>query len=301
MKIVQIVGGLGNQMFQYALAIVLKEKFQEEVLIDTCPFNGYPLFNGFEIDKVFEISPLIATKKEIKRVYYPFVNRWLYYRIYKHLMPKLRNEFKEIVAEQFDPDVLIRLGDCYYDGYWQDYRYFEGYEEIIRKAFTYKLSLSEISIQCAKLLEKDNFVSIHVRKGDYDTDKTFGGLCDLDYYEKAISEAKKRLGIEIKFAIFSNNIQWCKENLIPLIGEDNVLFVDWNRGADSYNDMRLMSLCKGNILANSSFSWWGAFLNVHNKPLVIAPKLWARGSACKRQMPEWILIDNTDKKQVSKT
>lgn len=292
MKIVQIIGGLGNQMFQYALAVVLKERFQDEVRLDLNAFNGYPIFNGFVIDKVFVVDPIIAFKHDIRRVYWPFIRNYKYYRFYKHLPITLKTEFKEKRAEAFNPEVYKRDGNYYYDGYWQDYRYFFDYQKIVKESFRYRAPLNEKNADYTKRLMNNNSVSIHVRRGDYNKNPYFGGLCELDYYKKAISIAQDRFGRTATYAIFSNEIEWCKENIIPLLCYDKVEIIDWNKGAESFNDMRLMSCCRMNILANSSFSWWSAFLNNNDNPIVVAPKTWSRKRYCIRQLPEWILVPN---------
>lgn len=288
MKIVQILGGLGNQMFQYAFAVVLKQKFGGDVLIDTTTFKTYPLHNGFELDNVFNLSLKAADKKQVAKLYHWFTGNYNIVRIYRHLLPKKKNEFREIEAQPFNPDIFNNDGNNYYSGYWQDYRYYVDYKQQIKKELSFKQPPTGKNKDYYNLFSTDNYVSVHIRRGDYMSDKGFGGICNTEYYKNAIVYIKEKMG-NVKFAFFSNDFEYVKQEIAPLCGTDSI-FVDWNRGNDSYNDIRLMSACRTNILANSSFSWWSGFLNIHTNPIVVAPKKWHNYQECKRQMPEWILL-----------
>ena len=129
-------------------------------------------------------------------------------------------------------------------------------------------------------------VGVHVRRGDYVGNRGFGGICTLDYYKKALAMIESTP--ETFYYVFSNDISWCEENLRALM--KNVCYVNWNKGKDSAWDMYLMSQCNQLIIANSSFSWWGAYLN-KKAGKIIAPKTW---NNCVNdvhiQMPDWLLI-----------
>ena len=124
----------------------------------------------------------------------------------------------------------------------------------------------------AEKISQVNAVSLHVRRGDYISDKknAFIGVCTLDYYKTAIEKIKTQVDNPV-FFVYSDDINWVKNNLVI---DKTAVFVNHNRGQESYNDMHLMSLCKHNIIANSSFSWWGAWLNTSPDKIVIAPKQW---------------------------
>lgn len=288
MKIVQILGGLGNQMFQYALALVLKQKFGDDVLIDTTTFKTYPHHNGFELNRVFNISLKEADKKQIISLYHRFTSCYNIVKFYKHIMPKKQNEYREIEAEPFNENIFVDNGNNYYTGYWQDYRYFIDYSSVIKKEYTYKNLPIGKNKECFDLFKNNNFVSVHIRRGDYLSTKGFGGICNTDYYQRAIEYVKGKM-TDVKFAFFSNDIEYVNKEIVPLC-KSNSIVVNWNRGNDSYNDIRLMSACKANILANSSFSWWSAFLNIHSSPLIVAPQQWHSYQECKRQLPDWVLL-----------
>lgn len=115
-------------------------------------------------------------------------------------------------------------------------------------------------------------------------------VCNLDYYKNAIKKIKQESNPEI-YCIFSDDIQWCKENLGSFLEENITIYVNWNKGKNSYRDMQLMSLCNYNIIANSSFSWWGAWLNNHNDKIVISPKTWMNKSIINDPIcDDWIRI-----------
>ena len=166
----------------------------------------------------------------------------------------------------------MNLKKGYLNGYWQSEKYFNSAKDIILNDYKCNFKENDVNLEVLKDIENTNSVSIHVRMGDYksseNADRHFV-IRDAKYYERAIERIKKSVD-NPKFFIFSNDIQWVKENL-PL---DNSVIIDWNQGKDSYKDMFLMSKCKHNIIANSSFSWWGAWLNENKDKLVIAPDRW---------------------------
>ena len=261
-------------MWQYAFLVALKENFpDEEVYYDASFFNGYPLHNGFELDRIFNISAKQATKKDIRKVYHFFVGKYLYSRIYRHYFPILKTEIREVEASAFSPNVIKRNQDCYYDGYWADYRYYNEYRDCILKEFSFKTPLDERNQVLISKYKDFVLCSLHVRRGDYLKDPDFSGICDEEYYERAILRSKSEMGNKrIAYLVFSNDTRWCKSHLNDKFGDSSVEYVDWNTGHNSYKDMHLMSLCQINIIANSSFSWWGAYLNQIPNRIVIAPQ-----------------------------
>lgn len=278
MKIVNIIGGLGNQMFQYAFALALKKHFpSEEVLIDTQHFNyiflkrvkSCNLHNGFELDKLFRnITINVANREQIEKVSWYIPNYFLS-RVGRKLLPKKNSEYIESKNYIYYPEVFEIVGSCYYEGYWQSVKFLKDCIHEIRDAFTFPYT-NEYNFRIEEKMNNSNSVGIHIRRGDYLKDPEYKGLCELDYYQKALAT----LGVEGKeFFIFSNDIDWCKVNIVELLGGAPVTFVDGNRGSDSAWDIYLMSLCKELIIANSSFSWWGAFLN-KTATKIVAPKKW---------------------------
>lgn len=274
MKIVNIIGGIGNQMFQYAFAYVLKKKHpNEKVLVDTSLFNGYNLHNGFEIERVFGSTINIAKWYELICVNW-YVPYYKLSRFVRNILPKRKTVYRNRMYMSYDEKALGLKGNIYYDGYWQTSRYYEGYKSDIINLFKFKEFESERNIELAKLLKKQNSIAIHIRRGDYLNAPIYKDICEKDYYEKAIDYLFNIID-EPQFVIFSNDIVWCKENIEKLLRGKSVEYVDNNKGQDSYLDMQLMTYSRGMILANSSFSWWGAYLNQRKDKIVVVPHKWA--------------------------
>ena len=273
MKIVNIIGGLGNQMFQYALALSLQHRYpDEDIRIDISHFWGYGLHNGFEIDRIFgQAIPTASARELLKMTYYcPWYKAS---RVLRRLLPARRTELIEKEDYVFDAAVLNATGDRYYDGYWQSSHYFDHCRDIIIDAFQFPTLSDEKNRDLSKRILISNSVSVHVRRGDYLGISNVRGICDLDYYSKAICAIQERL-IDPVFFVYSDDIDWCKRYLQPLLGNSPTTFVSHNHGRDSYKDMLLMSMSKACILANSSFSWWGAYLNQRADKIIIAPSRW---------------------------
>lgn len=269
-RIVNIIGGLGNQMFQFALYKSLRHLFpNDEILVNLHCFRGYKRHNGYELKRIFNINAPKATLRQIAQVAWPYPN-YVLWKYGKHILPA-RNAMC-VEGKNYDATIFSKLGDCYYDGYWQHEEYFQVVRQEILNSFNFP-DLSQRNSIVAQQIKNSNSISIHIRRGDYLLTPKMQGICTLDYYTKAISYAKEKLNPNL-YCIFSDDIQWCRQNIQPLIMDEEVLFVDWNKGKESFVDMHLMSMCKHNIIANSSFSWWGAWLNQNENKIVIGPKLW---------------------------
>ena len=291
MKILKFYGGLGNQLFQYAMLVAVREHYGDETLMDTSVYASYGLHNGLEITRIFNITAQEATKEQIQKVS-RFTTNYKLSRIFHYLLPAKRTEFKEHTFGMYYPEALQQQGDCLYDGYWQHHEYFAKCREAILKEFSLREPLDKKNIDCFDLYSKSvKFVSIHVRRGDFLNSKLYRGLCGKEYYMRAIKNAKEIVGDDAHFIFFSNDIPWCKEYLTSMVKEGNYTFATNNIGANSYKDMILMSACRVNIIANSSFSWWGAYLNQRNDKVVIAPEKWINKDMPNPiQMPEWIKL-----------
>lgn len=290
MKIVKILGGLGNQMFQYALFVALKEQFPDEkVLVDSSYFKTYHIHTGLELGRVFGMELPQASFCELLKVTWP-VRSFKLSRAIRKFLPKRRTECVEHGDYTFNTDVFT-AGDKYYDGYWQSVRYFEEYRDLILRKFRFIMPVNEKSKRLLNNLEtEENSVSIHIRRGDYLKAKNYAGLCGKEYYEQAIDYVVKSV-VAPSFYIFSDDMEWCKAHIVPMTGSAEVTLVDWNKGKDSPLDMLLMSKCRHNIIANSSFSWWAAYLNENKGNIVCAPKKWTNTKVnCKFQLPDWVLF-----------
>ena len=264
MKIVQIIGGLGNQMFQFAFYSGLKEKYVN-VKLDTSSFGAYT-HNGFELDKVFHVEYLKASIRERIKLSYQGSEIWI--RVLRKLLKRKKTEYVEPYL-CFDENAISLSCDKYYIGYWQSYKYFTNIEAAIRGQFHFSKVLSDKNEFIKKQMQNSNSVSLHVRLGDYVNNPAYSNICTSAYYNKAINIIQSKVS-EPKFFVFSDDTVWCKDHLkIP-----NCHIIDWNNKEESYWDMCLMTYCKHNIIANSSFSWWGAWLNTNPERIVIAPGKW---------------------------
>lgn len=274
MVISQIIGGFGNQMFQYAAGRALSLRNHSALALDISGFDNYELHQGFELDRVFNHSFEIASKTDVRKVL-----GWQSSAIIRRIVS--RRPFATFCRKRFvvEPHFYYWPGindlktDCYLAGYWQSEKYFADAARQIRADFTFRLPMEDKNAELAKQICQVNAVSLHVRRGDYVNNlKTAAthGLCSLDYYLASIRHVAERVQ-QPHFFIFSDDIAWVQGNLkidFPCV------YVQHNRGADSYNDMRLMSMCRHHIIANSSFSWWGAWLNPSAEKIVTAPKKW---------------------------
>ncbi len=269
-----VIGGLGNQMFQYAAGRALTLKSDHEHLLDLSDFSSYKLHNGFELSRVFNVDVERAEPADVRKVLGWMANR-LVRKVLKRPQFSWLKGRKFVVEPHFNfwPDFFNVSEECYLSGYWQSESYFKSFENIIRRDFTFTEPLVGINADLAFKMAQENSVSLHVRRGDYVSDTKTShimNVCSLDYYHKSIEYITERIE-QPKFYIFSDDMTWVKNNL-PM--NFPCTYIDHNQGTESYRDMQLMSLCKHNIIANSSFSWWGAWLNSNSNKLVVAPKSW---------------------------
>jgi hypothetical protein len=270
MVIAHLIGGLGNQMFQYAAARALAAKRNTSLLLDISSFDSYTLHQGFELNRIFSGDFNIAQKADMhKMLGWQSLNSVKSY-LHRPALSWLRNKALAIEPSFEYWQGFKRLSaDTYLSGYWQSERYFISAEDIIREDFRFSTPLSAENVELADMIRNSESISLHVRRGDYINNSAYAS-CSLNYYKSAIEYLTKQLESPT-FFIFSDDINWVKENL--KLAHPHV-YIDNNQGDQSYNDMRLMSLCKHNIIANSSFSWWGAWLNANDTKTVIAPKKW---------------------------
>ena len=190
--------------------------------------------------------------------------------IKKKILGFRKTHYREVKLS-FNEDIenFIRSNEnIYLEGYWQSEKYFERIKDVIKNEFVFEKFSEEKNIFASNKIYATNSVAIHVRRGDYVKNPLYSDICTLDYYKRAIKYITQHIDNPF-FYIFSDDIHWCIENFNDL---NQIEFIDWNNGKQSYRDMQLMSLCKHNIIANSTFSWWGAWLNKNPSKIVIAPK-----------------------------
>lgn len=272
MIIVKLIGGLGNQMFQYAAGRALALRHQTDLRVDTFELESDPegkfTKRHFELG-IFEANIQRASKEEIGRFSNLGSNK-----IKRELQRRFPTVFNRLMAVEkgspYHHEFTKYPKHTYLNGFWQSELYFKNVASQIRSDFKFNPTIIEGNKEMASKISSVNSVSLHIRRGDYVTNTnahSFHGLCSIDYYNEAVKLiSEKENGIEL--FVFSDDIPWCKENLkynFP------IHFVETH---NAHSDMYLMSLCKHNVIANSSFSWWGAWLNANPKKMVIAPKQW---------------------------
>ena len=277
MIILKIYGGLGNQMFQYAFGSAISQKYNLELKLDTSWFENIgpnTTKRYYQLD-IFNISKKVASLEEVNKI--TGAHKSILSKIKRKIFQVQHKASNIITEENFDRiQHFVSCGeDFVIDGYWQDQVYFESYRKELLEVFKFPKFTDSINLKIvAKISEIPDTVSIHVRRGDYLTDKKINahhGLCSIDYYKSAIGYFCD-MGVNNNYLIFSDDPQWCKDEF-KFLGRDNYYVVDNNRiEKDAFYDMHLMSLCNHHIIANSTFSWWGAWLA--NSRKVIAPKNW---------------------------
>lgn len=290
MIIVKLQGGLGNQMFQYATARAVAERNKTDLGIDISWFDRYK--NNL-VSRKYVLHNFNISGRLLKTgIFYRILSKLVFLEDLRPIQK--RYYIKEKKLFQFDSEILNVSKNVYVDGYWQNEKYFKGIEGIIKKEFTLKNLSSPLFCKLSNEMVNSKSVSIHIRRGDYihskETNKVHG-VCSLNYYNQAI----KIINGSVKdptFFVFSDEIDWAKNNLklnYPTFFVSNKLMKDGE-------ELILMSKCRHNIIANSSFSWWGAWLSENPHKIVIAPKQWFSKERMKKRgesniIPkDWITI-----------
>jgi len=299
MIIIKLQGGLGNQLFQYSFARALSIINRTELYID---FSFYEKKRKYsQKPSIKELNITYKTYNENNYIYRYFQftrkhNRLLYsplnklskYPIFNLVIPRYVKEDYMNSYENFKNKYL------YLYGYWEDYHYFNKYANILRKELTLKKKLNKQNGEYLDIISKNNSVSIHMRGGPYITDpriKSNYANCDKNYYNNAIKSILNKVKDPL-FVVFSNDVDWAKRNFTE---KEKHIFIE-NKGPN-YEHLYLMSKCKHNIIINSTYSWWGAWLNTNPNKIIIAPQKWFAPSYGKKDVPyppKWIRISNNE-------
>ncbi|MDO8493084.1 MAG: alpha-1,2-fucosyltransferase [bacterium] len=277
MIIVRISGGIGNQLFQYAMGRALTLKNGQELKLDTTFYEM-----GIEKDRYFKLNDFnitqnIATPEDFKKIGVPnpknnSLPARLVRKFCRDLGPYLPLNRRRMIIEttfNFRPEIFNIKKDCYLSGVWQSERYFVEYADQIRQDFQLSVPLSAEAEALKRDITQVNAISLHVRRGDQVHNPHLlqkHGALGGEYYKNAVNHMISKTTLPHLF-IFSDEIEWCKENLkfnIPTV------YVA-GKNLKDYEEMALMSWCKHNIIAKSSFSWWGAWLNANPKKIIVAP------------------------------
>ena len=309
MIIVRLMGGLGNQMFQYAAGRRLAHVRQVPLKLDLSFYDHQQETNPNDTPRHYSleqycIQEAFASPADLK----PFALGWkrsLPARLWRRLRRMLPFPSAAVYWQRwsgFDPAVLSLGGDVYLSGYWQSWKYFADIAGTIRQDFRLREPLHPTNQRLADEIRASNAVGLHVRRGDYVANPVtaaYHGSCNLDYYQRALSIVAGNVPQPHLF-IFSDDPPWARDNLAhDLLSPDSqgngsrISIVD-NRDIDrDYEDLHLMSLCRHFVIANSSFSWWAAWLGTCPEKVVIAPQRWFADPSDEPVdlvPPEWVRI-----------
>lgn len=278
--VARVNGGLGNQFFQYAMARALALRHDAELHLDLRFFNR----DGEHTARPFELALTnarfrIADAAMLER-FSPEPATGAIARAARRVRQSL-SSIQQVRERSFafDPSATRIKGDTYVDGHWQSEKYFADHEAAIRAELSFKGPLSMRSSELERAIRnEDCAVSVHVRRGDYVSQaaaNAYHGTCEPAYYQQAM-ETLAQYHRASRYYVFSDDPAWARANVQF---DAPVEFVDHNNGADSWQDLQLMSRCRQHVIANSSFSWWGAWLNPARDKRVVAPRRWFRDPA----------------------
>ncbi len=285
MIIVKLDGGMGNQLFQYAMGRYLSIKLKTNLKLDRDLYlansqRHYSLHH-FDVEESFctpnerkALKRKDFLRRKLNNIGFAVTPYW-----YTEEFPGYHNYTRQA------------RGDAYFEGFWQSEKYFKPAESIIRNELVVKTMPSDINKRLLDEIGSVNAVSVHVRRGDYVSDSVTNavhGICDINYYKQALNLITTEIA-DPSFFVFSDDMSWTRSNI--MINGYPVTYVDHNAEAD-YEDFRLMYSCRHHIIANSSFSWWGAWLNSYPGKKVIAPKNWFRSQLINNDIipQEWQVI-----------
>ena len=280
MIIIRLCGGLGNQMFQYALYKAFLAK-QTNAKLDASKFKHIDEPRECFLDYgCFDLKYELCTKKEARKY---VIGTGMTARIISRFLGDRRTHIYEKEDYVYDESILD-LKEGFLEGFWQSWKYSRDIQCSIRADFKFVNELHGQNKYYEDMINGTESVAIHIRRGDYlKNDNIYGNICTEQYYRKAIGIMNNQVKYP-KYYFFSNDLEWVREKF----GEsDNYIYVEGNSESKGYIDMRLMSECKHQIIANSSFSWWAAYLNSNTHKKVISPNKWING----RETPDVYCAD----------
>ena len=297
---VKLMGGLGGQMFIYAIGRKLAHihntslRMDLRLVLNKDLLSSNVTFRKYELD-IFNIEANIATEDELKEIEKYKIYTYSNNKNIKRLLSLLRRYLNIYLIKEDSIIQENRIGgitteininkfpnNVYLDGYWNHYSYFDDIENILRKEFTFKNSLPDELKSIEKLIIENNSISINVRRGDYVTAAhayNYIGYLPVEYYHDAAIYISSKENNTV-FFIFSDDMEWCREN-IKLDNEHYFIENNYSKQKFEY-DIRLISICKHNIISNSGFAWWGAWLNNNTKKIVITPQKWFKNESLQK-------------------
>lgn len=282
MLVIRVWGGIGNQLFQYYFGQYLMTKYKQEVVYDDNSFGTSDELRKRELDIVDSHIAYIDVDQCRFSRFVGIKNRL--YRIAFCLNSK--NHF--LTENSSLPKCFLENNTYYFQGYWQDYGYYRWLKEnncILIPTPELPLQLTTYLCQIHEFGYKS--VSLHIRRGDYFSTKNVGiyGVCDAEYFASAVNLIQNSLG-NVKFFVFSDDLQWAKDHL----GDSEKYVYVKNYDISPFSYIQLMSTCYHHIISNSSFSWWGSVLDAKDDALVICPSMWTLTSKKTIALESWIKI-----------
>jgi len=272
MVLVELAGGLGNQMFQYAFGRSIAIRNNTDLYFDLRFLENKNQQSDFTYRdyalNIFKLRAEVLTEENYLKA--DRLKKSVRSKFFRKTIPMWSNYIKED-SKRYHPNYKKASNNTYLKGYWQNPRYFRHLVKDLRKEFEFPTIKSPVTKDLEYLIKSNSkSVSVHVRRGDYTNILANLLACDTNYYTRAIDYIDQQVS-EAKYFFFSDDIDWVKENLsIP----DGSLFVDQSYTKKDFEDMYLMTQCHHHIIANSSFSWWGAWLSEYSNKTVVAPKNW---------------------------
>lgn len=266
MIIVEIKGGLGNQFFTYAFAYALSKKHNSPMILDSRIYDiDYKLrkcqLSSFNIENNDFIMRKSFGSNKVGVLMYRAVRKW------KLLCKYNPHKIQEVENFKLQNIEIKNNGNYYFSGYWQNYRYFDEVRGDLLRQFVIKENETNDIKKILKSIDMKKTIAIHVRRADYKTFK--GGKClSIDYYNDAIAKMVKIVGVKMNFLIFTDDVEFCKENL--KLSHDTYYISDLANMSD-IEEFYIMSQCYHFIIANSTFSWWAAYISENESKTVIAP------------------------------
>lgn len=300
--VIKLSGGLGNQMFQYAFAKALAVRYNTSFKLDASNYLSNEDARQLELNifpNICEDAEESFLTKYLQGKKFPYrqLHSIMSYspidfvlkagRVYFEKQHTMEEHLKYLTGNKEKP-----LFHKMFIGNWQNEDFFSDCASCIRESFVFKENLLPRTHSLVKQLESTcDSVSLHIRRGDYlspQYSRFYNGICTKEYYENARRFIEERKQNPL-YVVFSDDIQWCRSNM-ALPGK--TIYVDWNTGVNSWQDMFLMSKCRHHIIANSSFSWWGAWLgNIHNDSITIAPERWYADETWQKEAGRFVAPD----------
>lgn len=294
MIITKLIGGLGNQMFQYAAGLALALEHDVPLRLDLRTLYTYQLHNGYQLNQIFNGDFRVARKLDYLCVLggRALSSKQIEYEIDPSFLHTLPKKIVRQPTQNYWEKITQAGHNCYLSGYWQSEKYFHNAADAVRSAFTFREVPNGRNLVWWRQMQDTSSVSIHIRLGDYRTNSAtanFHGVCSPQYYVRAIDFIRAHIP-NPHFFVFSDEPELTR-TILPK--DFQCELISENSGIHSYRDMMLMAQCKHHVIANSTFSWWGAWLGQHTGQLVVAPSVWFAGSeepVTDIYMPDWYRI-----------